>query len=365
MHSQDVRQPCTQNWTAINTTCINDRKTTWFNDSNFCENSTGIPSDLYFTCDTDLNGIIGNASSVSIGNIDDLKIFINNSELNISNNYTSTKTVQLKDNTTTLVQFDWNFVSPLNLANITFKKQSDGSAYGYLIINGLEVNKTVYVNKKGSNATICIKDSSIGSITSDISHFCDDDDETLLTCPETKEGFSCSIENNNTFKVSGLMHSAVKEMVNFSSCLTSWSCSSFGYCVNSVKTRTCADSNSCNSSSSRPALTQSCNLSEEEENNLSSVQTNTVLTNTDPIIKTATESSKKIDPMIFVYVLVGIFVVIVVAIGIFVIQKKKGENTQPSMSDQLKPYLNNPQVPPQNPPNNFSPNDNPGNLQPK
>ncbi len=362
-HSQNVIQPCTQNWTAKNTTCINDRKITWFNDSNFCENITGIPLNVTSFCDADSNGIIGNASSVGTNNFVNLKIFINNSELNLSTVYSSVKTIEIKDNDTLRVQFDWNFSTPLNLLNqVEIKKSSSGSTSGgYIIVRNLEVNKTVYLDKKGNDTKICIKNSSAVSSTNSFSHYCDDDDETLLTCPETKEGFSCIVENNNTFKVSGLMHSGVLEMINYSTgCVPSWSCSSFGYCVNSVKTRTCTDSNNCNSSSSRPALTQTCNLSEEDSLDNTSVQTNTVLTNTDPIIKTATESSNKINPMIFVYILVGIFIVIVIAAGIFIIQKKKAEKSPSSINDQLKPYLNNSQVPPQNPSNNsggLPPND--------
>jgi hypothetical protein len=41
-------------------------------------------------------------------------------------------------------------------------------------------------------------------------------------------------------------------------CEPSWSCASWGNCLNSQQTRTCTDSNNCGVTTNRPALTQAC-----------------------------------------------------------------------------------------------------------
>ncbi|MBC8435113.1 hypothetical protein H8D91_01280 [archaeon] len=324
LHNQNVPQPCTQNWTSINTTCINDRKTTWFNDSNFCEDETGKPQNISFFCDTDSNGIIGNASTVSTSRID-LKVFIDNVELNLSKSYNLIKEVELKNNLSTVVQFNWNFVNPLNLADVTLKKQSTSEEFGWIIIEGLGANKTVYVDKKANTSQICIKDALVDSVNNDISFDCSDDDEYLLTCPDSSQGYTCTIVNN-TFQVSGLMHSAVMEMANLTStCSSSWICTDYGYCINSTETRTCTDKNSCTTKTNQPTLTRACNATNQSGNSING--TEVFLTNTDPLLETPEASTKKQYYLTLIFSSVGIFVLLAIGLIIFYLQKSNKKIT--------------------------------------
>lgn len=344
IHSQDVSQLCTSNWTPTNTSCIDDQKTTWFSDANDCETTTGKPVNITYSCDSDANGIIGNISSVSTSNINktNLKFFINGSELDLSKNYTSKNEVEIKGGTTTLIKFNWSFTNALNLEDITIKRSSASSDEGYIIVNGLNVEKTVYVDRNILNSTeICIKDETISS-TSSISDECSGDNETSLNCPDEEDGFSCSLENSNkTYKVTGLMHSAVIEI---NPCISNWTCSNWSDCTNGSQKRTCNDYNNCVYYSGRPTLTQNCNSSEVED---------TFLTNTDPIEET-TKGSSSISKT-WIIVLSSIFLFIIVAIVIILLYLKLNKKEVVPYSAFSPPSPSNPSQPPTSPPSSGQP----------
>jgi len=124
---------CTPDWTCISyDDCQpNDRKQcNQVNDTDSCYAQTSLPSDQYSGdyseflgfCDYDNNGIIGNETDLNT-NIGNLSLVIGNST-NLTSNCTGKELkVEFKQNNTDILEFDYNFSSALNLANITIQKQ--------------------------------------------------------------------------------------------------------------------------------------------------------------------------------------------------------------------------------------------------
>jgi len=250
---------CTPNWTRQETSCLsNETKIIFYNDTNNCGSGVGRPNTTNIFCDYDMNGIVGDATSLDQDY--SLSVYIAGSQLNNSINYSmnvSSQQVQIKKNGTTIIIFNHNFSSsPINFKNLTIKLNGASSSFGYIIINGINEDKSVYFDKKNSSSNqICIKDEVISSI-SNISADCNDRDEYLINCPGASDGYNCSI-NNSTFYVTGLEHSAVKEFTS-TICLTNWSCSAWSNCTNLVRNRTCTDTSNCSTTVGRPSLSESC-----------------------------------------------------------------------------------------------------------
>ncbi len=251
---------CTPNWTVQVSSCFaNETKITSYSDSNNCGTTINQPQSITNFCDHDLNGVIG-----SIGSIDtdeDISIFISGVSLNNSLNYTAnnmSQPVEIKNNGTTIVSFSHNFVSsPMDLNEIKVKTNGDSSSFGYIIVNGINDTKSVILNKKNSSSnSVCVKDALV-SVISDISSDCDEENEYIVRCQGTSsDGFTCSF-TNSTFNISGLEHSAVKEIIE-TTCSANWVCSNWSTCTNLLKNRTCLDQNNCSTTVGRPSLTESC-----------------------------------------------------------------------------------------------------------
>lgn len=255
---------CHTNWVNYNTSCkSNDMIDSYFVDSSACNSTSSMPSNASMSCDYDGNGIRGNKSTVSTSGFSDMTIRINSSLMSLSSNYTETgvRKVEILDSNVSLVEFDWNFSSQLDLYGVRVEKESSSANKGYIIVSGLAVSKTVYISKiNESSDGICIEDGSISSIN-EISAGCNASGEIQLECPGTSGRYSCSIEGDK-FKVSGLLHSAVREFIETSQadseCTPSWNCTSFGTCVDGVQIRTCADENDCGITAGKPSLNQTC-----------------------------------------------------------------------------------------------------------
>jgi len=259
-------QNCTSNWTAINTSCTqNDNYVVWYNDTRSCNNTTPPtlfsiipPVNQTLDCDYDRNGIMGNFSSLSQTNIN-LQVYINSQLANISQVFNTTKTIEFKEGNLTRIKFNYNFSQPLNMKAIEIIKQPSSSSFGYLIINGINITKTLTLDKLNENSTkICIKNTHIEDI-SEISGNCTEDDEYLVNCPGESDNFICNIINNK-FNVSGLTYSGVKEFIQQTStnCTANWTCTSWSSCINNLKTRNCTDINNCNTTEGKPVTNQSC-----------------------------------------------------------------------------------------------------------
>lgn len=254
-------QSCSPNWTAVNTTCRgDDTYTIWYNDTRACHNETGRPANITIDCDYNRNGIIGNSSSVDRVNVD-LGVYLNSNLLNDTQVYNTTQQVEIRDGSTVRVSFRYPFSTPLNLKEVTIKKQPSSSTFGYLIVNGLEVSKNLTIDSKNHSNKVCVKNAEISLIT-EMSTDCDSGGEYLIDCPGSNNLYKCYLQNG-TYLVTGLTSSAVKEILisNLVSCRENWSCSDWAACVGNSQNKTCNDLNHCNTTANRPALTQTCVLS--------------------------------------------------------------------------------------------------------
>lgn len=253
-------QGCVPDWTSYTTDCVEgETNITYYRDSNNCNNMSTYPGNRTNDCDYDGNGIIGDEGDIADTNIE-VSVYIDDEELNSSHDYEDELEVRLREGSVTRVSFDHDFdATPLNLRAIVVKKQTSSASRGYLIVNGINDEKTFRVDKKNSTSDqICIEDKNITSISS-ISDDCDESGEHLLDCPDTSSGFGCSI-SGDYFIVTGLDHSAVEEFAEGTStaCTPNWDCTDWSTCTNGQQTKTCTDLNFCNTTSGKPPESQSC-----------------------------------------------------------------------------------------------------------
>ena len=255
-------QPCVSNWTLTNKTCLpSDIYNYTYADTNSCINvSSGppVPNQASIYCDYDRNGLVGTTANAVAGRVN-LAAKVEGLPINYSSNYTGVKRIEFMDGASSLVGFEWNLSSPLNLYNVKIEKQGADSNRGYLLIQGIEANKTVFVDRLVNNSNrVCIIDSAITTISS-ISYNCINSNEINLLCPGTSKNYSCVIIANK-FKISGLLHSGMVEFVPAVSaaCISSWNCTGFGSCIGGLQTRTCRDLSNCGTTAGKPVENQTC-----------------------------------------------------------------------------------------------------------
>ena len=297
---------CTPNWTAVNTTCLSSEHIIrYYQDTNNCSTSTGMPANVSYYCDKDGNGIIGDIDDADLHGVSpDIKI--NGTALNLSVIYSEMQAVEILDNNTVIIKFNWNFSKPLNLENITIEKQSTSSSFGYIRVNGLDISKEVIIDRISNFNSVCIKDSFIESISS-ISSGCNATGEYIIPCPGTNSIYACETPDSAHLKITGLAHSIALETsasnqpactpLNCSSlgktcgtwteskcntslncgncnggyectngictliCVPNWSCGNWtpAKCPKSLnQTRTCNDANTCGDLTGKPNTSQSC-----------------------------------------------------------------------------------------------------------
>jgi len=174
-------------------------------------------------CDNDADGdnisddedqLIGDNDAVTTS-IQQFRITINDSE-ELNNSWNRTQKVELFENETLLVRFDWDFGKyTLDLRDVEIEYEHD--PFSRIFISGLQLpentTKVVWMEKASPLNSICIKDSE-GATYADISSGCNGNDEHFIVCDGSldEQGYNCSIDMNNTmFRISGLKHSAVKQ----------------------------------------------------------------------------------------------------------------------------------------------------------
>src|SRR3989344_4424807 len=260
---------CSANWAPVNTTCnqTTNTLTAWFNDTNNCkfyfqQNNYTAPTNETLACVVSTSRLHGTSDSISKANLFNLSLYINDSLLNSTHAYEESLPLKFKENSSTLVSLIYNFSQGLNLSNIRIEKQNSSFKFGYLIISGLDASKTAYLDRLNlSSSAVCVKDASISSI-SEVSNFCNSSSEFLVPYPGSNSDYSCAVSGSG-FAVSGLLHSAVREISQNSSlpqeaCITNWNCTQWSACMNGNQIRTCVDTNYCSNYTSQPAEVQSC-----------------------------------------------------------------------------------------------------------
>lgn len=253
---------CQPNWTVTNNSCSqNEVYNVWYIDTNLCNLQ---PPQEYANrtvgCDFDRNNLIGNESSIRETNLN-IYVYIDYVLLNSSRKYNQTRIIQIKEGNITRVEFSHNFNEmPLDLNNIRIEKQPNSSSFGYLIVEGIADNKKITIDLLNrTSSQVCVKDAEVMNIEV-FSQRCNEETETLLNCPETKDGFTCNITSSR-FLISGLTHSAAREISTFISrptCIPRWNCVSFSECSNNIRRRVCQDVNRCGTNINKPNETETC-----------------------------------------------------------------------------------------------------------
>jgi hypothetical protein len=242
---------CISNWVEVYSSCmIEEMQTVWFNDTNSCPGTTP-PENESYGCDYDGNGIIGDPSNMNLTNIA-VDVYIGGEILDPNKSYSSPAGVEFREGSIRRVEFHYDFGAPLNFKSIEIEKQPSSSKTGYIIFNGVNVEKEIKIDQINSaSSRVCVRDANIGSI----SEACNETNEKKIKCDGLPYEFACEIDNS-TFVVSFLNHSGVRE--HLGGCLPTWECSTWNACFDNQQTRTCTDINSCNTTSNKPIETQVC-----------------------------------------------------------------------------------------------------------
>ncbi len=361
---------CTPNYREIEGECQqDDTRVITYEDINNCERIYSHPQPKKRDCDYNNLSIVGNNSQINATNIA-IQIAISTSPLNTSNDYNETKLVQLKEESIVRVEFNYNFSKePLNLRNIKIEKQPSSSKFGYLIVENINVAKKIAIDKINStSSSVCIRDKQTPSIT-EISTKCEDDDEIELGCPDEDEGYRCEIAESK-FIVSGLKSSGVRELFATLSppsppgCASSWNCTGWSTCVNSIQTRTCRDLNRCNPINLTKAETQICISSPltqcipdwicpENEWTPEECPQNKTQVRKSPCIdanlcnstrgkptdtKSCTPEEKSSQNLLLIAIIVlSLFILTVIIIIVYIITKQKNQYISPTIQYQPRP----------------------------
>jgi len=209
---------------------------------------------------------LGGFDSFSRDNLD-LAIYVNGTLGNNSKNYTAlSREIRFREVDTDIdrLAFNYTFDSPLNVRGISIETQGSGGHYGFMVIRGLNLTKTVWVDKLNSSSNrVCVKNSD-GTID-DVSDNCEGTREYLIDCPGSNAGIKCSLDGGY-FVVSGITRSIVKEWLNditapIQNCTLNWSCTLWSDCVGGSKTRICTDKAYCNDTTGKPATSENCTVS--------------------------------------------------------------------------------------------------------
>lgn len=192
--------------------------------------------------------------------------------------FSGTKQVKMSDvDSNPIVEFDWVFDtdSVLDLSGVTVNTD-ESAGTGSVQVNGLVlpsgVTKTVYVNKLTTSNAVCIKDADNALVT-EISSGCNGADEVQLSCSGTTGAYTCTVESDNRYKITGSTHSAIKEYTITQTMTVSsgssdsvgssgggshceYECVSWGACINGKQTRTCTPNMYCDEKSNNQASTE-------------------------------------------------------------------------------------------------------------
>ncbi len=233
---------CIPNWVEKTTDCEEDEtETIYFVDSMGCGFSP--VANQTTGCDYDENNVIGFVLDIEETGLD-IELEIDGDEFDETGAtvYEDELDVEIKDGTKKLIEFEWDFSEPLNLKQIFLEKQSSSSTYGYLIVKGIKADKTLYVDKiNPSINNICVNEDDELDSLSDISTTCSGSNEFYLACSGSISDIDCYL-SNSTLVVSGVDHSAVKQMQRTTTtCTPNWNCTDWSDSINQCGIRTCTD----------------------------------------------------------------------------------------------------------------------------
>lgn len=252
---------CSASYLANLSKCLPDEKIVkYFVSNNSC--GISVPENVTLErCDYDGNNIIGNKSDVNSSF--NFTINEDGQAINFSKRFNGTRSLTFNEGGNVRVSFDFDFEDgSLDLTAISLDKQNTSSSFGYFIVEGLDVKKTVYVDRLMNNSnSVCVEAKSIDNI-GDISRTCSGSNEHIVLCDGNKywNNYTC-VDSGGDYKVSDLENSGIKEfeyLAGNRSCIASWNCTEWTACTGGSQERSCTDINDCASSLNKPTETQIC-----------------------------------------------------------------------------------------------------------
>ena len=264
---------CDPDFVEIEDVCIDNETIFTYEDLNSCGSVLFAPQERTEICDASGDGsfnIVGNIAGFSEAHPTFI-ILINGTLIDPFETFSSEiRRFEVIDSGKPLLAFDYNFgeKGDLNVDGIEIVQNGVADTFGFTIINGLNVEKTIRVDRVANGNAVCIKDAEVISI-SEISEGCTGPDEILVACPGVSDNYECLISQEGYFVVYGLMNSGVKEFgtsgtqqdqqgdLTSGNCIPNWECAEWGDCVDGNKTRICTDLNSCGTPT-KPIDVQGC-----------------------------------------------------------------------------------------------------------
>lgn len=292
--SQGFDLGCPQTYVQVNESCQGGSFISWLNNtdlnlSNPCTDYLFTPENITYSCTSETNdgSIIGDIPTFLSDN-PEITVYLDSVLLNVSElDFNGIVNVDFKYGNETIVLFDYDFLDKgdFDVDNLGIIKQDTLDSFGYLIVEGVDSSKIFFVDIINRSGQVCVKDTQITSIF-EISDNCSSSQETVVDCPGNNNGFSCSILGNS-FVVSGLINSGVREFVNTStiisndtngigdtpapSCSPDWTCVPWfpEECPKSgEQTRICTDINLCNNDLNKPLEIQSCDYQKDSQSSI-------------------------------------------------------------------------------------------------
>jgi hypothetical protein len=216
-----------------------------------------------------------------------------NSSYDINQTFNTVSKIVIVNGSTPTVIFNTDLSSRnLDLSNITVYESSNNSV-GEMFVNGLQLGgqtKTIYLTKKSSYGSVCVKDSEITS-TDEISQACTGTSEYKIYCNGTAQNsYTCTLNSTvNKYMISGLSYSGLRE-IDYTppsqnnggnnnnnnngnagggggggggggdeECISSWVCGEWGKCTSdSLRYRECTDVNECSPATGSPTTSMYC-----------------------------------------------------------------------------------------------------------
>ncbi|MBT4540357.1 PKD domain-containing protein [Candidatus Woesearchaeota archaeon] len=263
----------------------------------------GIPDSIETDDDNDgildeSDKLIGDSSNIK-STFSSLSINVNGST-NISQVFNAINNLEIQYDSKPIVKYIVDFSATIvDLSNISIY-ETDNSSVGEILINGLDLNgqtKTVYLERKSSYDSVCIKDTIVTDIAQ-ISQACTGSNEYKVYCNGTTYNeYTCTLNSSiGKYEITGVSNTGVREIDytpnsggdddssggsaggggggggGLEGCTSQWECGSWSECSqNGRKTRTCSDSNSCSPSTGTPLMSLYCvyvstEVSSDEEN---------------------------------------------------------------------------------------------------
>ena len=266
--------------------------------------------------------LIGNISAINT--TIPISIIINGTS-NLSKLFNGTFAVNISNGSETIIElnFTFNSSSTLDFGNLTINRTTSGNSAVSIrgVPNLFEYKKIIFLEKINTNVnSVCIKDADAGFDA--ISGACNLADELLLICDNSPFGQYACLDTGARYKITGLSHSAVKELCRdidgdgygtgcsagsdcndndaskttdcsntnpaifsqlnsagsgvgggpFFVCNKDWQCSEWSACVNKLQTRQCnfikvpqhVQENPCPEETKFPATSQTCEAKMEK-----------------------------------------------------------------------------------------------------